>query len=75
MQQDMRKTAVLAVIMGSVMFGSLGVPIRYFQQDCGLPALDSVAIRMTVSAIGLFVLIFLFARDGLKVGRRTSRSW
>ena len=31
MQQDMRKIAVLAVIMGSVMFGSLGVPIRYFQ--------------------------------------------
>ncbi|MBP5394893.1 MAG: DMT family transporter [Candidatus Methanomethylophilaceae archaeon] len=64
---DKSKLAAIAVAMSAIMFGSLGIPIRYFQQDCGLPPLDSVVIRMSVSATGLLIIIMLFARDQLKV--------
>ncbi len=55
-------TAVMAVIFSSLMFGALGLCTRYFK-DCGLSSNDVVVIRLTISALGLVVLLALFARE------------
>ena len=59
--------AVAAVLSGASLFGMLGICTRYFQRECGLSALDTVLIRLTVSAIALFLIIALFSHNSLKI--------
>ncbi len=64
------KTAVIGVIFSSLMFGALGMCTRYFQNDCGLSSSDIVVIRLTVSGLGLLIVLALFARDHLKIRKK-----
>lgn len=59
--------AVIAVLSGATLFGLLGICTRYFQQECGLSALETVLIRLSVSCIVLFLLISVFSRESLKI--------
>lgn len=63
-------TAVIGVIFSSLMFGMLGMCTRYFQNDCGLSSSDVVVIRLTVSGLGLLIILALFAREHLKITKR-----
>ena len=62
-------TAVMAVIFSSLMFGALGLCTRYFR-DCGLSSNDVVVIRLTISALGLSILLALFAREQLVLKKK-----
>lgn len=63
-------TAVIAVIFSSLMFGALGACTRYFHNDCGLSSSDIVVIRLTVSGLGLLIVLALFAREHLKIRKK-----
>ena len=63
-------TAVIAVIISSIMFGALGVCTRYFHDDCGLSSIEIVLIRLTVSALALFIILALFDRAKLKIRKK-----
>ena len=63
-------TAVIAVVISSVMFGALGVCTRYFHDDCGLSSIEIVLIRLTVSALALFIILALFDRAKLKIRKK-----
>ena len=54
--------AALAVVISSVMFGAIGVCTRYFHDKCGLGSTDIVMIHLSVSAMGLLIVLALFAR-------------
>ena len=64
-----RTMAVVGVIIGASLFGMLGICARYFSNDWGLNALDTVLIRLMFSVIFLLLLILLFILFGLfKIG-------
>ena len=60
-------TAVIAVVISSVLFGALGICNRYFHEDCGLSSTEIVVIRLTVSALVLFIILALFNRAKLRI--------
>ncbi len=63
-------TAVMGVVFSALMFGMLGICTRYFQRDCGLSSSDVVVIRLTVSGLGLLIILALFARDHMKIRKK-----
>ena len=63
-------TAVIGVIFSALMFGMLGLCTRYYQNDCGLSSSDVVVIRLTVSGLGLLIILALFAREHMKIRKK-----
>lgn len=59
--------AVVGVIIGASLFGMLGICTRYFGNEWGLNALDTVLIRLMFSVIFLLLLILLFSPSSLKI--------
>jgi len=64
---DKRAMAIIGVIIGASLFGMLGICSRYFRNECGLDALDTVLIRLMVSVIFLLLLIILFSPSSLRI--------
>ncbi|MBP5734643.1 MAG: EamA family transporter [Candidatus Methanomethylophilaceae archaeon] len=62
-----RTMAVVGVIIGASLFGMLGICARYFGNEWGLNALDTVLIRLMFSVIFLLLLILLFSPSSLKI--------
>ena len=62
-----RTMAVVGVIIGASLFGMLGICARYFSNEWGLNALDTVLIRLMFSVIFLLLLILLFSPSSLKI--------
>ena len=65
-----RKEAIILVAIGTSLFGFLGVLSRYFIVDKGLGSIDVAFLRFSVTAIILFVILFIFARDSLKITKK-----
>lgn len=67
---DKKKEAIILVAIGTSLFGFLGVLSRYFIVDKGLGSIDVAFLRFSVTAIILFVILFIFARDSLKITKK-----
>lgn len=62
--------ASVAVVVGAVMFGFLGICARYFQNDVGLTAIDTVIVRLSFGSIFILIILGVWARRRLNIRKR-----
>ena len=62
--------AAFAVTLGAIMFGFLGICARYFQNDAGLTAIDTVIVRLSFGSIFILIILGIWARRYLNIKKR-----
>jgi drug/metabolite transporter (DMT)-like permease len=62
----MKRFAPILILLAGVLWGSMGLFVRKLN-SLGLASLDIVALRAIVTAIALFLYLFLFQRSLLKI--------